>query len=92
VQKIVDEAVLGVDTVLISNPTNTAFTTGLTGSIRNAGPFDATISFSQGLTVAWNGRPLGQIAMPNVALVGDVGAELNLNAAFNVADLGHLTE
>lgn len=92
VQKIVDEAILGVDTVLISNPTNTAFTTGLTGSIRNAGPFDATIAFPQGLTVAWNGRPLGQIAMPDIALVGDQGATLDLTAAFNVADLGHLTE
>lgn len=40
--------------------------TGLVGAITNAGPFDAVITFSQGLTVAWNGAPLGQIAMPNV--------------------------
>lgn len=92
VQKIVDAAILTVDTVLISDPTNSAFTTGLTGAIRNSGPFDAVISFTTGLTVAWNGRPLGQIAMPDVSLVGDAGADLDLTAAFNVADLGHLTE
>lgn len=45
-----------------------AFTTGLAGSITNSGPFDATIAFPAGLTVAWNGSPLGQIAMPNVGV------------------------
>ena len=36
------------------------------GSISNAGPFTAKISFAEGLTAAWNGAPLGQIAMPQV--------------------------
>ena len=91
-QKIVDEAALNVDTVMIRDPTNNgeslslaqplrlaalaylarihhpaAFSAGLVGSIRNSGPFDAVISFTEGLTVAWNGQPLGQIAMPNVS-------------------------
>ncbi|BGP00846.1 hypothetical protein RTBOTA2_002159 [Rhodotorula toruloides] len=92
VQKIVDEASLGVDTVMITNPTTPSFQAGLVGSIRNSGPFDAVIAFAEGLTVAWNGQPLGQIAMPNVSLVADVGADLNLEAAFNVADVGHLTD
>ncbi|BGP44010.1 hypothetical protein JCM10449v2_008067 [Rhodotorula kratochvilovae] len=92
VQKIVDEAALNVDTVMITDPSNNAFTAGLVGSIRNSGPFDAVINFVDGLTVAWNGAPLGQISMPNVSLAGDVGAELNIAAAFNVADVGHLTE
>ncbi|GAA5914535.1 uncharacterized protein JCM6883_003197 [Sporobolomyces salmoneus] len=92
VQKIVDEAALGIDTVMISDPTNTAFTAGLVGSLTNSGPFDAVISFPQGLTVAWNGQPLGQIAMPNISITGDVGADLNIAAAFAVADVGHLTE
>ncbi|KEI38214.1 uncharacterized protein L969DRAFT_517877 [Mixia osmundae IAM 14324] len=92
VQKIVDGAVLAVDTVTITNPMLNSFGTGLTGSITQSGPFDAVISFPQGLTVAWNGAPLGQIAMPDVSLVGDVGATLNLQAAFSVADVGHLTD
>lgn len=29
---------------------------------------DAVINFPQGLTVAWAGKPLGHIAMPNVTL------------------------
>ncbi|GAA6063179.1 hypothetical protein JCM10212_003114 [Sporobolomyces blumeae] len=92
VQKIVDEAALGIDTVMISNPTNTAFTAGLVGSLTNSGPFDAVISFPQGLTVSWNGQPLGQISMPDISITGDVGAQINLEAAFAVADVGHLTD
>lgn len=44
----------------------TAFTTGLIGSITQAGPFDAAITFPTGLSVAWNGESLGQISMPTV--------------------------
>ena len=92
VQKIVDGSILTVATVIIQNPQENSFDTILTGSIRNAGPFDAVITFPQGLTVAWNGSPLGQIAMPNVALEAEVGATLNLNAAFSVASVSHLTD
>lgn len=92
VQKIVDGATLTVSTVIIQDPQETSFDTVLTGAIRNSGPFDAVITFPQGLTVAWNGQPLGQIAMPQVALEAEVGATLNLNAAFNVASVSHLTD
>ncbi|GAA5937070.1 uncharacterized protein JCM15063_000146 [Sporobolomyces koalae] len=92
VQKIVDEAALGIDTVMISDPSNTAFTAGLVGSLTNSGPFDAVISFPEGLTVAWNGQPLGQISMPNISITGDVGAQLNVAAAFAVANVAHLTD
>ncbi|KAL8287086.1 hypothetical protein RQP46_004092 [Phenoliferia psychrophenolica] len=92
VQRIVDESILGVSTVLITDPLENSFMTQLVGAITNAGPFDAVITFTKGLTVAWNGAPLGQIAMPNVTLVGDLGAQLNIAAAFAVADVPHLTD
>ncbi|KAH7926942.1 hypothetical protein BV22DRAFT_1007914 [Leucogyrophana mollusca] len=92
VQKIVGGSILGVDTVLISNPQQTSFGTQLQGSITNAGPFDATISFGNGLTVSWNGQPLGTMKMADVNVVGDVGATLDTQATFEVADVGHLTD
>ncbi|KAI5474806.1 pre-rrna processing protein [Pseudohyphozyma bogoriensis] len=91
VQKIVDQAVLNVSTVMISDPSNTAFTTGLVGSLSDSGPFDAVITFPTGLIVAWDGAPLGTIAMPNISITGDVGATLDLSASFSVTDLDHLT-
>ena len=52
---------------------------------------DAIISFGSGLTISWAGKPLGTIAIPNVSLTGDVGAQLDVTADFSVADVDHLT-
>ncbi|EPQ29604.1 uncharacterized protein PFL1_02823 [Pseudozyma flocculosa PF-1] len=92
VQKIVDGAILAIDRVTILDPQPNSFRTALQGTITNAGPFDAVIQFTEGLTISWEGRPLGQIAFPNVSLAGDVGATLELEAQFAVADVGYLTE
>lgn len=91
VQKIVDGAVLALDRVTILDPQNESFNTALQGSITQAGPFDAVIQFTQGLTVDWQGQALGQIAFPNVSLAGDVGAQLDLTAQFAVASVDYLT-
>ncbi|KIK68835.1 hypothetical protein GYMLUDRAFT_34828 [Collybiopsis luxurians FD-317 M1] len=92
VQKIVGGSNLGIDAVLISNPQQQSFNAALNGSIGNAGPFDATISFPQGLTVAWSGKTLGTIKIGDVSVVGDRGAQLNDNSQFQVADVGTLTD
>ncbi|KAF8485430.1 hypothetical protein JB92DRAFT_3101521 [Gautieria morchelliformis] len=78
VQKIITGAVLAINTVLISTPQETAFV-------------DAEIKFGVGLTISWQGQPLGSIAMPKVQVIGDIGAQLNLSASFHVADVGRLT-
>ncbi|KAF8523830.1 hypothetical protein JB92DRAFT_3093957 [Gautieria morchelliformis] len=55
------------------------------------GVFDAKIELGAGLTISWQGQPLGSIAMPKVQVIGDIGAQLNLSASFHVADVGRLT-
>ncbi|KZT27986.1 hypothetical protein NEOLEDRAFT_1129882 [Neolentinus lepideus HHB14362 ss-1] len=90
VEKIVTGAALGIDTVMITNLQQTSFGTKLTGSITNAGPFDANIAFGSGLTVFWAGKSLGSIKMPDVKLKGDVGAQLDLETTFDVVDVDHL--
>ncbi|KDQ57731.1 hypothetical protein JAAARDRAFT_69819 [Jaapia argillacea MUCL 33604] len=92
VQKVVDASVLGISTVLIIDPTENSFGTQLQASITNAGPFDAIIHFGSGLTITWNGSPLGTIALPDVQIVGDVGAQMNVTATFQVSDVQHLTD
>ncbi|KAI0340460.1 hypothetical protein BDW22DRAFT_1360443 [Trametopsis cervina] len=91
VQKIVTQSELGISTVLISNPQENTFSAKLSGNITNAGPFDAKISFGSGLTISWLGKPLGSIKMPEVNLVADEGAQLDITADFVVADVDHLT-
>ncbi|KAA1471743.1 hypothetical protein DENSPDRAFT_133322 [Dentipellis sp. KUC8613] len=91
VQKIVSASALGVSQVIITNPQQTSFGTKLSGSITQSGPFDARISFGNGLTVSWSGQPLGSIKMPDINITGDVGAQFEIEATFNVADVDHLT-
>lgn len=55
-------------------------------------PVDATISFGSGLTVSWSGKPLGTIRMNDLSLTGDVGATIDMDSAFEVADVDHLTD
>jgi hypothetical protein len=71
-----------VDNVLITNPTSTSFETAV----------DAEISFGTGLTVAWSSQPLGNIKMPNINITGDAGAKFKVDATFEIANVGHLTE
>ncbi|KAL0580357.1 hypothetical protein V5O48_000210 [Marasmius crinis-equi] len=92
VQKIVDGSALGIDTVIIKDPKQNSFGTQLKGSITGTGPFDATIKFPAGLTVSWQGKPLGSIKMNDVQVAGDVGAQLDLESDFSVADVGHITD
>ncbi|KAI0739355.1 hypothetical protein C8Q80DRAFT_1123812 [Daedaleopsis nitida] len=92
VQKIVSGSVLGIDTVLIKDIKENSFGTALKGSITNAGPFDAKISFPAGLSIEWNGGVLGSIDMPTIDVVGDVGGSFEVDATFKVADVGQLTE
>lgn len=51
---------------------------------------DATISFGNGLSVAWNGQTLGTMHMDDVNIVGDVGANLSVQTTFEVADVNVL--
>ncbi|KAF8626824.1 hypothetical protein AX15_004657 [Amanita polypyramis BW_CC] len=92
VQRIVSESTLDIDNVLITNPQQNSFNSHLKGSIGNAGPFDAAISFPSGLTVSWRGQLLGNIKMNDVHVVGDVGATIDANSLFTVADVPHLTD
>ncbi|GJJ06156.1 hypothetical protein Clacol_000345 [Clathrus columnatus] len=91
VQKVIDASVLGISTVIITNPQQNSFETILVGNISNAGPFDAEINFNAGLSISFNGQTLGTLQMPNVQVIGDVGAQLNVSATFNIADVDRLT-
>ncbi|KAH9934026.1 uncharacterized protein BXZ73DRAFT_100865 [Epithele typhae] len=92
VQNIVSGSVLGIETVVIKDVQENSFGTTLKGSITNAGPFDAKIAFPEGLTIVWNDKPLGSIKMPDVDVVGGVGASFEVDTTFAVADVAHLAD
>jgi hypothetical protein len=81
---------LRISTVLISDPAQESFKVRLNGNITKAGPFDAVIKFTNGLAIQWNGKALGTMQMPDVQLTGDVGATLDVEGTFQVADVSTL--
>ncbi|KAI0821788.1 hypothetical protein BC628DRAFT_1341231 [Trametes gibbosa] len=91
VQTIVSGSVLGIETVIIKDIQEKSFGTTLKGSITQAGPFDAKITFPAGLTIEWAGAPIGSIKMPDINIASDVGATFEIDAIFDVADVDHLT-
>ncbi|KAI9320988.1 hypothetical protein BX666DRAFT_1260723 [Dichotomocladium elegans] len=86
VQQIVDGALLSFETIMLSAPTDSAFTVQMKGSITNAGPFAAEIAFPNQLTVAWEGSPLGTVGMPTIKTVADQGANFDVTGTFTVVD------
>ncbi|TBU23049.1 hypothetical protein BD311DRAFT_704566 [Dichomitus squalens] len=92
VQKIVSGTVLGIETILIKDVKQNSFTASLNGSITNAGPFDANITFPMGLDLHWDGVSFGNIAMPDVHVVGNAGANFQVDATVNVTNVDHLTD
>lgn len=91
VQKIVDTAILNIDRLTILSPQATTFTVSLQGTITNSGPFDAVISFPEGLEIYWNGQLLVQTSFPDVSLTGDTGAALNVEITAQVPSVDYLT-
>ncbi|KAG2752775.1 hypothetical protein P692DRAFT_20871091 [Suillus brevipes Sb2] len=78
-----------MESVLIIDPQETTFGTQLNGSIMNAGPFDATITFNDGVVISWGGQPIGLMKIDPVHVVGDVGAMLNVQSTFEVVNVDY---
>ena len=53
---------------------------------------DANITFPAGLDFQWNGASLGNIGMPAVNIVGNAGANFELDAPVDISDVDHLTQ
>ncbi|KAI8149166.1 hypothetical protein BJV82DRAFT_209280 [Fennellomyces sp. T-0311] len=88
VQQIVDGAELGFETIVLSSPSDASFTVQMKGSITNAGPMDAEIAFPDPLSVFWEGKEIGKVAMPTIQSKADVGAQFDVTGDFAVSDQG----
>jgi len=53
-------------------------------------PVDATITFNNGLTVSWGGQSIGTMKLDPVGIVGDVGATLNVQTTFEIANVEYM--
>jgi hypothetical protein len=86
VQQIVNGAVLGFETLVLSDPTNNNAKVQMKGSITKSGPMDAIISFPTPLTIRWQGKTLGTATMPPIHAIADKGAQFDVPSNFVIND------
>ncbi|ORX55671.1 hypothetical protein DM01DRAFT_1335066 [Hesseltinella vesiculosa] len=86
VQAIVNGAVLGFDTLVLSNPTETNAAVQMKGSITKAGPMNAQISFPGPLSVRFQGKEIGTATMPTINSLADQGAQFDVPSNFVITD------
>ncbi|KAI8987184.1 hypothetical protein BDB01DRAFT_784928 [Pilobolus umbonatus] len=92
VQMIVDAAELSFDTIVLSEPTESTFKVQMKGSIIKTGPMDAVISFRSPLVIAWQGKELGTVTMPDLNAKGGVGATFDVPGDFVITNVEAMGE
>jgi hypothetical protein len=87
VQNIVDGAVLAFTGGNVTDITDSGFKVALTGSLTNAGPFDALISFPNGADVYFMGGKIATLDIPPICSAGGSGVpNLDLDAELTITD------
>lgn len=87
VANIVDGAVLAFNGGNVTDITDSGFKVALTGSLTNAGPFDALISFPNGADVYFEGGKIATLDIPPICSAGGSGVpDLKLDAELTITD------
>lgn len=63
----------------------------VSASVSKIGPFDAVILLDKGVDVSWQGRLIGNVAMPNITIVPET-TPIQTRAELTVADPGLMSE
>ncbi|KAL1921322.1 uncharacterized protein VTP21DRAFT_11038 [Calcarisporiella thermophila] len=87
VQTIVNNAKLNIESVLITDPTNSRFKAHFKGSITNVGPFSAKIHLNKPLTISWKGKKLVSANLPDITSEPDVGAIIDVDSDATILDV-----
>ncbi|CAO3592056.1 unnamed protein product [Absidia cylindrospora] len=86
VQHIVNGALLGFETLVLSDPTDKSARVQMKGSITKTGPMAATIAFPAPLTVKWQGKNIGTATMPTLKATAGQGASFDVPSDFIITD------
>lgn len=92
VQQIIDGSVLGFESVMMSEVTESSFKVQMKGSISKSGPIFAAISFPTPLTVTWQGKAIGKVTMAAINAKPLVGASFDVPGVFTVTDTNAMAE
>lgn len=76
---------------VLTNPsdiTNEGFSLSLKGSLTDTGPLDALITFTDPVTVTWEGQSIATIALPPICAAANTGVpDYETSATLSITDL-----
>ncbi|KAF9007982.1 hypothetical protein BDQ17DRAFT_1388900 [Cyathus striatus] len=91
-QHLVDQSILAFTEADITNISNDGFDLALKGSLTNTGPLDALISFTEPVTVTWEGKDIATITLNPICAAANVGVpDYETNAQLQITDPSSFT-
>ncbi|KAE9401586.1 hypothetical protein BT96DRAFT_918717 [Gymnopus androsaceus JB14] len=91
-QELVDQSVLSFTEANITDITNEGFSLSLKGSLTDTGPLDALITFTDPVTVTWEGQSIATIALPPICAAANTGVpDYETSATLSITDLDALS-
>ncbi|CAG8526725.1 6683_t:CDS:10 [Ambispora gerdemannii] len=85
IQAIIDASKMSIDSILLTDLSDTKFNSVVKGALTNTGPANATIYFPKGVVVSSNGQELGILQMPPVQ-ASNGQASINSTNLFTVTN------
>ncbi|KAF9430150.1 hypothetical protein BGZ94_008090 [Podila epigama] len=91
-QSLMDKSTIELTQIDITNPSTTGMDIVMLGKMKDTGPFHATISFPETVTVFWNEKELGTTIIPGTSEASGGSGDLDLKSSFVITNEAAFTE
>ncbi|GAC93593.1 hypothetical protein PHSY_001158 [Pseudozyma hubeiensis SY62] len=90
-QAVIDAVQINLDSIQVLDLAQNKVVVDVSTAITKIGPFDAVVMLDKGIDVSWQGKVIGNVALPNVTIVPET-TPLQVRAELTIADTGLMTD
>lgn len=90
-QAIVDAVQLDLVGIQVVDLAQSKVAVDVAASVSKIGPFDAVVTLDKGVDVSWQGRVIGNVALPNVTIIPET-TPIQMRAELTIADPGLMAD
>lgn len=90
-QAVIDAVQIDLDSIQVVDLEPSKVVVDVSTSVTKIGPLDAVVTLDKGIDVNWQGRVIGDVALPNVTIVPET-TPLRVRAELTVADAGLMSD
>ncbi|SPO25553.1 uncharacterized protein UTRI_03023_B [Ustilago trichophora] len=88
---VIDAVQLDLTSIQVVDLAQSKVAVDVSASISKIGPFDAVVLLDKGVDVSWQGKTIGNVALPNVTIVPEV-TRIQMRAELTIADPGLMSD